>query len=183
MIVGLEGKIEKKEPTNLHLNVNGVIYEVFISLNCSNRIEKDNIKLLITQIIREDSNTLYGFLDKNEKRVFDTLIKISGIGAKVAMAICSTYTPEKFSKIIATKDINMLKKVVGVGAKSASRILVELSGFVIDIDNKDTKDKSDAILALESLGFKKEQIKKALLGLEGDTPTLVKGALKRLQKL
>jgi len=180
MIVGLEGKIEKKEPTNLHINVNGVIYEVFVSLNCSNKIEKDNIKLLITQIIREDSNTLYGFLDKNEKKVFDTLIKINGIGAKVAMAICSTYTPQKFSEIIATKDINMLKKVVGIGAKSASRILVELSGFVIDTDEKDTKDRNDAILALESLGFKKEQIKKALLGLEGDTPTLVKKALKRL---
>jgi Holliday junction DNA helicase RuvA len=183
MIVGLEGKIEKKEPTSLYLNVNGVIYEVFISLNCSNKIENDNIKLLITQIIREDSNSLYGFLDRKEKEVFDRLIKISGIGAKVAMAICSTYTPEKFAKIIATKDVDMLKKVVGVGAKSANRILVELSGFIIDTNQEDTKDKTDATLALESLGFKKEQIKKALLGLEGDTPTLVKGALKRLQKL
>jgi len=183
MIVGLEGRIEKKEPTSLYLNVNGVIYEVFISLNCSSRIEGKYIKLLITQIIREDSNTLYGFLDKNEKKVFDTLIKINGIGAKVAMAICSTYTPKKFSEIIATKDINMLKKVVGVGAKSASRILVELSGFIIDIEKQNTKDRADAILALESLGFKKEQIKKALSGLDGDTATLVKGALKRLQKL
>jgi len=182
MIVGLEGKIEKKEPTLLHINVKGVIYEVFISLNCSNRIKKDNIKLLITQIIREDSNTLYGFLDRNEKKMFDTLIKISGVGPKVAMAICSTYTPEKFSEIIAKKDINMLKKVVGVGTKSASRILVELSGFVIDsIEN--TKSKDEAILALESLGFKREQIKRALDGLSGDTPTLVKGALQRLQKL
>jgi len=92
-------KIERREATYLHLNVNGVIYEVFISINCSNQIDGDEVKLLITEIIRDDSNTLYGFLDRGEKQIFDTLIKINGIGAKVAMAVCSTYTPQTFSPL------------------------------------------------------------------------------------
>jgi Holliday junction DNA helicase RuvA len=183
VIVGLEGKIERREATYLHLNVNGVIYEVFISINCSNQIDGDEVKLLITEIIRDDSNTLYGFLDRGEKQIFDTLIKINGIGAKVAMAVCSTYTPQKFSTIIATKDLALLKKVAGIGAKSATRIMVELSGFIIDIDDNSSKDRRDAVLALESLGFSDKQIEKALSGLEGDTQTLIKGALRKLQKL
>jgi len=179
MIVGMEGTIELKEPTRLHLNVNGVIYEINISLFTSSSISERRVKLLITQIIREDANMLYGFLDKNEKLMFDTLIKISGIGAKVAMATCSTYPPATFSKIVAEKNVNMLKKVAGIGVKSASRILVELAGFIVDV-GEDSKSVQDAILALESLGFKREQIKKALAGASGDTASMVKYALKRL---
>ena len=69
MIVGIEGKIEKKEPTFIHLNVSGLIYEVHMSINCSSKIDKSNVKLFITQIIREDSQSLYGFIDYNEKKV------------------------------------------------------------------------------------------------------------------
>ena len=65
MIVGLIGKITKKEPTLLNVNVNGIIYEIFVSLNCSSKIISDEIKLEITQIIREDAQALYGFLDIN----------------------------------------------------------------------------------------------------------------------
>ena len=67
MIIGLIGKVIKKEPTVLQLNVNGVIYEVFVSLNCSSKIITDDIQLEVTEIIREDAHNLYGFLDSNEK--------------------------------------------------------------------------------------------------------------------
>lgn len=70
MIVGLIGKIIKKEPTLLNVNVNGIVYEVFVSLNCSAKIISDEVKLEITHIIREDSQSLYGFLDVNEKKTF-----------------------------------------------------------------------------------------------------------------
>ncbi len=93
MIVGLVGRVVKKEPTSLQLNVGGVIYEVFVSLNCSSKIISDEITLEITEIIREDAHNLYGFLDSNEKKLFDTVIKINGVGPKVALAICSTFTP------------------------------------------------------------------------------------------
>ncbi len=186
MIVGIEGKIVKKEPTFIHLNVNGLIYEVSVSINCSSSIIDTNVQLYITQIIKEDSDNLYGFLDLNEKKLFDTVIKINGVGPKAAMAICSTFTPSSFSKIVETADVGMLKRVPGIGPKGASRILVELSGFVIIADentNKLNESGSQAVLALESLGFKIEQINKALRScISTDTAGLVKEALKKLQR-
>jgi Holliday junction DNA helicase RuvA len=186
MIVGIEGSVEKKEPTFVHLNVHGLIHEVNISVNTSNSIKEQSIKLLVTQIIREDTNLLFGFMEKNEKKMFDTLIKINGVGPKVAMATCSTFVPETFARVVADKDVGLLKRVPGIGPKAASRILVELADFIVD-GNADTtvldNGMSDAILALESLGFKKDQIQKALAGAMGDTASLVKQALKKLQRL
>jgi len=187
MIVGLEGTIEKKEPTNIHINVSGLIYEVFVSVNCSSRIIEEKIKLFITHIIREDSQSLYGFFDVNEKKLFDTVIKINGVGPKVALAICSTFTPSSFSQIVSSKDVSMLKRVPGIGPKGASRILVELSGFIIDDpdseDNGNSSAKLDASMALESLGFKRDVISKVLKTcVSNDTSTLVREALKKLQK-
>jgi len=186
MIVGIQGKLEKKEPTLLHINVSGLIYEVFVSINCSSAVISDDVKLHTTQIIREDTNTLYGFVDVNEKKLFDTVIKINGVGPKVALAICSTYTPTSFAQIVSTNDVGSLKRVPGIGPKGASRILVELSGFVVD-GNSDNSSinaiASDAVLALESLGFKKDAINKALKGCTSTTTSeLVREALKRLNK-
>ena len=187
MIVGLIGKIIKKEPTLLNVNVNGIVYEVFVSLNCSAKIISDEVKLEITHIIREDSQSLYGFLDVNEKKLFDTVIKINGVGPKVALAICSTFTPTSFAQIVNDNDVTMLKRVPGLGPKGASRILVELSGFIVD--NHDGSEDStfsssfEAALALESLGFKKDLVSKVLKTCVcGNTSDLVKEALKKLQK-
>ncbi|HIC78600.1 MAG TPA: Holliday junction branch migration protein RuvA [Sulfurovum sp.] len=185
MIVGIEGTVEKKDPTFIHLNVNDIIYEVNISVNTSNIIKESRVKLLVTQIIREDANLLFGFMEKDEKKMFDTLIKINGVGPKVAMATCSTFVPTTFARVVADKDVALLKRVPGIGPKAASRILVELADFIVD-GNADTvvdNGMADAILALESLGFKKEQIKKALIGATGDISSLVKHGLKKLQRL
>lgn len=185
MIIGIEGKIEKKEPTLIHVNVGGLIYEVHVSLNCSLKITESNIKLFATHIIREDSQTLYGFIDENEKKLFDTVIKINGVGPKVALAICSTFTPSSFSEIVSSNDISMLKRVPGIGPKGASRILVELSGFIIedDLDDGSSNASLEASLALESLGFKKELVSKVLKQCSANnTSDLVKQALKQLQK-
>jgi len=185
MLVGIEGTIERKEPTFIHLNVNGLIYEVHVSINTSNIITDKRAKLLVTQIIREDANLLFGFMEFNEKKMFDTLIKINGVGPKVAMATCSTFSPATFARVVADRDVNLLKRVPGIGPKSASRILVELADFIVDVteDGIDNSGMSDAILALESLGFKKEHIKKVLSGATGDVSALVKHGLKKLQRL
>lgn len=184
MIVGIEGRVEKREPTVVHIDVNGLIYEVHISINTSNAITQKSTKLHTTHIIREDAQLLFGFAQIDEKRMFDTLIKINGVGPKVGLAICSTFSPETFAKVISSKDVAMLKRVPGIGPKSASRILVELADFIVD-GRQDSSSSSmgDAILALESLGFKKDQIQKALQGSQGDTSTLVKEGLKKLQRL
>jgi holliday junction DNA helicase RuvA len=185
VIVGLVGRVVKKEPTSLQLNVGGVIYEVFVSLNCSSKIISDEITLEITEIIREDAHNLYGFLDSNEKKLFDTVIKINGVGPKVALAICSTFTPSSFAQIVTSNDVNMLKRVPGIGPKGASRILVELSGFIVDGASSDeaTNINIEASLALESLGFKKDIVTTILKSCTSTTTSeLVREALRKLQK-
>lgn len=187
MIIGLEGIIDYKEPSALHLNVNGVIYEVFISLHTYSSIGSERTRLHIHHVIREDAQQLYGFAQKSEKVLFEGMLKINGIGPKAALAICSTFTPEQFAGIISSKDLNALKKVPGIGPKSAGRIMVELAGFdavLLGSGGTVTTATTEASMALESLGFKKEQIAKALNASSAtDTPTLVKEALKQLQKL
>ncbi len=185
MIVGIEGSVERKEPTFVHLNVNGIVYEVQVSVNTSSLMQEKKVKLYVTQIIREDANLLFGFIDMDEKRMFDTVIKINGVGPKVGLAICSTFTPSIFAKIVASKDVPMLKRVPGIGPKAASRILVELADFIVDgtQESENSGALGEATMALESLGFKKEAIRKALLGSTGDTASLVKEGLKKLQRL
>ncbi|MCF6339161.1 MAG: Holliday junction branch migration protein RuvA [Sulfurimonas sp.] len=185
MIVGLRGKIEYKEPNFAHVEVNGIIYEVFISLQSFSALSSGDVNFFTTHIIREDAHLLYGFLDISEKKLFERLIKISGVGPKVAMAICSTYTPLQFANVINNKDINGVKKVPGIGPKSAGRILVELNGFDVDLISSTSEPKNhsfnEASQALESLGFKKDKISKALSECSSnDTASLVKEALKYL---
>ena len=184
MLVGIEGTIERKEPTFVHINVQGLIYEVNISVNTSTMLTEGRVKLLLTQIIREDASLLFGFAEANEQKMFTTVLKINGVGPKVGLAICSTFTPSTFAKIVASKDVAMLKRVPGVGPKAASRILVELADFIVDgEDDVNAGAMGDAMMALESLGFRKDVIQKALSGEVGDTSSLVKIGLKKLQRL
>lgn len=188
MIVGLKGKIIYKEPAFVHVDVNGVVYEIFISLQTFSAITNDEVNLYTKQIIREDAQLLFGFLDMSEKKMFARLIKINGVGPKVAMAICSTYTPSQFATVINNKDMNGVKKVPGIGPKSAGRILVELAGFDVELitssDAPMSLGYSQASEALESLGFTKAKISKALSSCSAsDTASLVKEALKLLQTI
>ena len=115
MIVGLKGKVEYKEPSVVHLDVGGVVYEVFISLQTFSTLS-ETAHLHTVHIVREDAQLLYGFASKTEKSLFERLIKINGVGPKVAMAICSTYTPQQFASLISTNDISGLKRVPGIGS-------------------------------------------------------------------
>jgi len=179
MIAGLKGNVFKKRINSILVDVNGVIYEVMVSLNSYSSLNGE-IFVYITEIIREDSYTLYGFSDENEKKMFDTLIKINGVGPKVALAICSTFTPSTFASIVQTKNVSALKQVPGIGPKSASRILVELSDFSVE-DEETNVGVTEAITALESLGFKKDDITKAIKDIKANsTEEIVKEALKKL---
>jgi len=185
MIVGIEGTVERKEPTYVHINVNGLIYEVMVSINTSNAIKDKKVKLFVTQVIREDANLLFGFMESNEQKMFNTVLKINGVGPKVGLAICSTFTPSTFAKVVSSKDVSMLKRVPGIGPKAAGRILVDLADFIVDGHDEDVSSSAliEATMALESLGFKKDAIQRALHGCTGDTSTLVKEGLKKLQRL
>lgn len=184
MIVGIEGKIVKKEITFLYLKIaSGLTYKVYISLFSLGKIIGDTISLHVTQIIREDQHSLYGFIDENEKKVFDTLIKLNGIGPSTALAVCSTLSPDDFAHALLSQNVHAFQKVPGIGPKSAKRILVELSDFTLQLSTEENSNTSilEATMALESLGFKKDAIKKALGNAQGgDTQTLIKEALRKL---
>jgi Holliday junction DNA helicase RuvA len=177
MIGALRGKIHEKENGKILLDVNDVVYELNVSLITFSKAS-DGL-YYITEIIKENEYTLYGFLDKEEKKLFDSLIKLNGVGAKVALAICSTFTPQEFVEIVNSNDINSLKKVPGIGPKSAKRILVEMGEFEITSQNPEI---NQAIIALENLGFKRNEILKAINGLSGSVEEIIKEALKRLSK-
>ncbi len=185
MIIAISGEVVKKEPTLLHLKTpSGLTYAVKISLHCSASIDTKEITLHTTLIVKEDSHTLFGFISEYEKTMFDRVIKINGVGPSTALAICSTFTPESFQAAVMGQDVAAIKMVPGIGPKSAKRILVELGDFNLGVDEDSTSvSMSEATMALESLGFKKESIKKALSGIKADdTSTLIKEALKKLSK-
>lgn len=187
MIAGLRGKIEEIGIGSVLLEVNGVIYGLSSSLQTLAGLKVgQDVRFWITEIIREDAYLLFGFLQKEEQRIFERLIKINGVGPKVAMAILSTYTPQSFAQIIEQKNISALQKVSGIGAKGASKIMVDLAGF-FDFEmqqDSNQKTKDEAMMALEGLGFKKSEIEKVLKKIDAqDTAEMIKEALKSFQNI
>jgi len=180
MIAALRGKIFEKNEGRIYLDVNGVIYELFVSMITFSSADEKGL-FYITEIIKENEYTLYGFTDKNEKKLFDTLIKLNGVGPKVALAICSTYTPQTFMDIISNQDLSALKKIPGIGPKSAKRILMEMGDFEIALEGANPV-LTQALSALESLGFNKNDILKVIKDLDGSVEEVIKQALKRLSK-
>ncbi|KEA46484.1 ATP-dependent DNA helicase RuvA [Campylobacter mucosalis] len=183
MIKAIDGVITRKDPAFVILKTaSGVSYGIFVSLFCSAKLESGaRVELNITQIIREDANLLYGFLDLNEQKMFEMLIKLSGIGASTAMAVCSSLSSSNFMSAVINGDDETLKRVPGIGAKTARRIIAELSDAKLITEENVPNHASEAAMALEALGFKREKIVKILAECKAtDTSELVKEALKKL---
>lgn len=184
MIVGLKGRIDKLGHNYVVLETNGIFYGIHISLICASELRSgEDARLLITEIIREDAYLLFGFTETIEQDIFERLIKINGVGPKVAMAILSTFAPKDFAQIVEQKNIQALQKVPGIGAKGASKIMVDLAGF-FDFTQQESKTQAhyQAILALESLGFKKTEIDRVMKKVNSqETSEMIKEALKLLQ--
>ena len=135
---------------------------------------------------------LYGFRTREEKKMFSTLLSASGVGPKLAMEILSTYSIDEIMHILFNKDINMLKKVQGMGIKKAEKLLFELRDKIEKIDinvstsniNKYNDNESDVIKALISLGFSNNEAIKALSNIENkdnmSTENLISNALRNL---
>ncbi len=178
MIYAIKGKIFEKNEGKIAIETNGVIYEVIVSLMSFSKLEnQQEVLVYITEIIKENEFSLYGFLDKNEKKLFDMLIKINGVGPKASLGIISTLTPNEFLQAVQTKDVNILKKVPGIGPKSAKRILMEMGEYELEEANP---AHTQVIIALENLGFKKSDILKSLKGVKGSLEEMIKTALKKL---
>lgn len=188
MIVGIRGRVLKKEPTSVDVeSASGLVYRVLVSLFTSSMIDSDEVFLHTTYIVKEDYQKLFGFATLEEKEIFDRVLKINGVGPSTALAICSTLSPSDFFKALSCSDIDAFKKVPGIGPKSAKRILVELGDFTPNPDageggSVEQLATQKATMALESLGFKKDAIKKAINRCKSNTTeSLIKEALKYLR--
>ena len=127
MIDHLAGKIDKITPTYAVIECNGVGYITHISLHTYSQIkDSTNTKILTHLAIREDAHVLYGFADEHERELFRQLISVSGIGAATARVILSSLNPGEIERAIASGDVITLKRIKGIGAKSAERIIVDL---------------------------------------------------------
>ncbi len=172
MYAYLKGAFVHKSPTSLVVDVNGVGYEVHISLYTYGKIESlDKGLLYIQQIVREDSNTLFGFADKAEKESFNMLISVSGIGPNTARLILSGMTPGALRSAIIAEDDVSFKRVKGVGPKTAKRLIVELKdkmaksevGSDVSIPTSPSNtSRQEALSALITLGFQRAQVLKAM---------------------
>lgn len=194
MFAFIEGKVcTISEGIIALLCSNGVAYEIIVSkkLNVNN---DGNIRLYTQLIHKEDSMTLYGFKTREEKKMFNTLMSASGVGAKLAMEVLSTYSIDEIMHILFNKDINMLKKVQGMGVKKAEKLLFEIRDKIekIDINISSSKisyneNESDVIKALISLGFSNSEALKALSNIDNKenktTEDLISLALRNLSSI
>lgn len=166
----IEGRITVKKVDYVAVDVGGIAYRIYISLNTYEKLKKENERLYIHNYVREDMFVLYGFFEERERELFQKLINISGVGAKLAIAILSTFNVSDLKKIILGEDIKMLTKVPGLGAKKAQKLIVDIKDklpanlTLEDSEDKDTiKNKEleeNIYLALASLGYSNKDIDK-----------------------
>lgn len=178
MIGYLSGKIISIKPTQILLDLNGVGYQVFISISTFEKIsDSSNVSLFIHTHVREDAITLYGFYSEQEKQMFEMLISISGIGPKVALSILSGISVDDLSDAIIKGDIGRLISIPGVGRKTAERIVLELKSKVSDIESEfstlsDYSIRQQAISALTTLGYNQKNSEKVVRDLLSANPAL-----------
>ena len=137
MISRLKGTLISRDLDHVEVETaGGVVYEVQIPLSILQRLPKppaSDFEIRTLRVVREDSDTLYGFLELFERELFSRLLGASGVGPKVALAMLSTYSARRLAQALAEKDVNALKQVSGVGKKTAERIVLELADRVEDL--------------------------------------------------
>lgn len=128
MIAFLHGRLAHKEPTHVIIDVNGVGYELKISLQTYSALANtdENVKLNTLLIVREDSQTLYGFSQNDEKELFQQLISVSGIGPNTAIVMLSSLSSSEIIQAIVSEDAKTIQGIKGIGAKTAQRTIIEL---------------------------------------------------------
>ena len=207
MIAQLRGKIVSANLTEVILDVNGVGYRVFIPVSTYDALPREGGEaLLLTHMhVREDAIQLFGFSSRQELLIFELLITVNGIGAKTALNILSSLNSPSFCSAVAAGDVRSLKKINGVGPKSAERMIVELRDKIESIMPEfstavsgerngssaagSCKELDDALLALEQLGFQRAKIQKLVTEISFAIPeeqrsseNIIRKALQSLNK-
>lgn len=199
MIEYLSGKVAELTPTTAVVDVNGVGYELNITLTTFSSLEQAvggqlgerqaarQAKLFVHEVIREDAWTLYGFASKRERELFRELIGVSGVGSASARMILSSISPAELEQVITSGDERRLKAVKGIGGKTAQRIIVDLrdkikpSGDTLFIQTESTSEVfEEALAALVMLGFPRPAAQKVLKKIfDADPAAKVETAIKK----
>ena len=176
MIAWLEGKLLSVKAPVVVLNVGGVGYELEVPMPTVYELPAvgEQLQLFVHMVVREDAQLLYGFAQLNSRNIFRELLKISGVGPKVALAILSTFSAQDFFACIASEEVAQLVAVPGIGKKTAERLMVEMKNrFADQMDGENAEassatrtNKQDAMDALQALGYKQGDIVKALKGID-----------------
>ena len=168
MISFIRGKKVEIDPAKLILDVNGIGYEINISLRTFSKIkDMKEINIHTYLNVKEDSHTLYGFNSKSEKQTFLSLLSINGVGPSTGIMILSSISADEFNKAIISSDVNKIKSVKGIGLKTAERIILELKDKIsiddisdVFSDSFDNTIRDEALSALSSLGISKNIVDK-----------------------
>jgi len=166
----IKGTISGLSPAGVVIETGGIGYFLHISVNTYSRINgNEHCKLFLHEVVREDAHLLYGFADKDERDFFRMLIAVNGIGAAIAIMMLSSYLPDDLRNAILTENVNLLKSIKGIGAKTAQRVIIELKdkvgkGGATDkiFKTGDSVVRNEALSALEMLGFNKKAVENSL---------------------
>jgi holliday junction DNA helicase RuvA len=174
MIAYIQGKLVHKEPTFVIIDVQGVGYEIKISVSTYSALKnaEENCRLHTYQHIKEDSHTLFGFLELHEKSMFTFLLSVSGVGPSTALMMLSSLSVEELQHAIAYENVKLIQSIKGIGAKTAQRIILELKDKIKrenltgPAQNLSTVSgnsaREEALSALITLGFPKPAAEKSL---------------------
>ena len=174
MIAYLKGIIDIKRQDYVVIDVHGVGYKIFMPEGAIQNLEVDSeVKIYTFMRVREDDVSLYGFLNVEELAMFELLISVGGIGAKSAVGILSNIAPSKFALAVITDDVTTLKKLPGLGAKTAQRIILELKDKIKTQEATEQENEikqkievsdsaKDAIEALQVLGYTRREVEEAI---------------------
>ncbi len=197
----IKGKLVECQPTQAALETGGIGYEIEISLRTYEDIKNElEVKLFTQLIVREDAQILFGFHTYDDKKIFNKLLAVNGVGPNSARLILSTLTPSDIVHAVRTDNDLVFKAVKGIGPKTAKKIILDLKGKLSEfhlVDSatvekgqnirfKDNTAYDEAFTALTTLGFNKTKIDKVLselkmdLGPEGKLEDIVKSAIQRL---
>jgi len=170
MIAYLNGKLVTKDPTYVVVDVNGIGYNVRISLHTYSKLKESEVCLIHTYLhVKEDGHTLFGFFEKEEKALFQHLISISGVGPNTALMLHSSLSVDELERAILHENVAIIQKVKGIGAKTAQRIILELKDKIKkESFSKPSSEvpgnalRSEALSALQTLGINKLIAEKAI---------------------
>lgn len=177
MIGSLRGTLTSREPAAIMIECGGVGYEVATPMSTFLELPTigAEVFLYVHMLVREDAQTLHGFATEDEKRLFRTLLKISGVGAKMGLAILSAMSVRDFERCVQTDDAAMLVKIPGVGNKTAERLIIEmrdkidkqpLQAVANRVDATAVDPRNLAVDALVSLGYKLPEVKRLLAQID-----------------